>query len=165
MTLSPDQALGGAIAAMSLVRNDFVPELSLELEDRVQSGQLIINLRAEAAPSCCAKSSPNRCTRCPARRQSSRHRGFSAGLPDADPSLHERARVISDFSPCGMSAARLRCVVRARSMTRILYCHCAYAQVVPKATKEAVLEKLCASGVNSRRAPIFVKCPRAKIQR
>ena len=50
MTLSPDQAIGGAIAAMSLVRNDFVPELSLELEDRVQSGQLIINLRAEAAP-------------------------------------------------------------------------------------------------------------------
>jgi hypothetical protein len=33
-------------------------------------------------------------------------------------------------------------------MTRILYCHCAYAQVVPKATKDAVLEKLCASGVN-----------------
>ena len=33
-------------------------------------------------------------------------------------------------------------------MTRILYCHCTYAQVVPKATKEAVLEKLCASGVN-----------------
>jgi hypothetical protein len=27
-----------------------VPELSLELEDRVQSGQLILNLRAEAAP-------------------------------------------------------------------------------------------------------------------
>jgi G3E family GTPase len=50
MTLSPDQAIGGAIAAMSLVRNDFVPELSLELEDPVQSGQLIINLRAEAAP-------------------------------------------------------------------------------------------------------------------
>ena len=33
-------------------------------------------------------------------------------------------------------------------MTRILYCHCNYAQVVPKATKEAVLEKLCASGAN-----------------
>jgi hypothetical protein len=33
-------------------------------------------------------------------------------------------------------------------MTRILYCHCAYAQVVPKATKEAVLERLCASDVN-----------------
>jgi hypothetical protein len=33
-------------------------------------------------------------------------------------------------------------------MTPILYCHCTYAQVVPKATKEAVLEKLCASGVN-----------------
>jgi hypothetical protein len=50
MTLSPDQAIGGAIAAMSLVRNDFVPELSLELGDRVPSGQLILNLRAEAAP-------------------------------------------------------------------------------------------------------------------
>ena len=33
-------------------------------------------------------------------------------------------------------------------MTRILYCHCNYAQVVPKATKDAVLEKLCASGAN-----------------
>ena len=33
-------------------------------------------------------------------------------------------------------------------MTRILYCHCTYAQVVPKATKDAVLKKLCASGVN-----------------
>ena len=50
MTFSPDEVIGGAIAAMSLVRNDLVPELSLELEDRVQSGQLIINLRAEAAP-------------------------------------------------------------------------------------------------------------------
>ena len=50
MTLSPDQAIGGAIAAISLVHNDFVPELSLELEDPLQSGQLIINLRAEAAP-------------------------------------------------------------------------------------------------------------------
>ena len=50
MTLSPDQAVGGAIAAMSLVSNDLVPELSLELEDPVQSGQLIVNLRAEAAP-------------------------------------------------------------------------------------------------------------------
>jgi G3E family GTPase len=50
MTLSPDQAIGGTIAALSLVRNDFVPELSLKLEDPLQSGQLIINLRAEAAP-------------------------------------------------------------------------------------------------------------------
>ena len=33
-------------------------------------------------------------------------------------------------------------------MTRILYCHCAYAQIVPKATKDAVLERLCASGVD-----------------
>ena len=30
---------------------------------------------------------------------------------------------------------------------RILYCHCAYAQVVPKAVKEEVLRKLSESGV------------------
>jgi hypothetical protein len=30
---------------------------------------------------------------------------------------------------------------------RILYCHCAYAQVVPKAVKEEVLQRLSDSGV------------------
>ncbi len=29
---------------------------------------------------------------------------------------------------------------------RILYCHCKYAQVVPKEVKDAVLHKLCESG-------------------
>jgi Ni2+-binding GTPase involved in maturation of urease and hydrogenase len=49
MTLSPDGGLGD-IAAIHLVRSDFVPELSLTLEAPVTSGQLIINARAEAAP-------------------------------------------------------------------------------------------------------------------
>src|SRR3954469_10225005 len=31
--------------------------------------------------------------------------------------------------------------------TRILYCHCAYAQVVPREVKEEVLRQLAASGV------------------
>ena len=31
---------------------------------------------------------------------------------------------------------------------RILYCHCAYAQVVPKEVKETVLRKLCDAGVS-----------------
>src|SRR3989441_11113230 len=31
--------------------------------------------------------------------------------------------------------------------TRILFCNCTYAQVVPKEVKEAVLKKLCAAGV------------------
>ena len=30
---------------------------------------------------------------------------------------------------------------------RILYCNCTYAQVVPKEVKQAVLKKLCQSGV------------------
>ncbi len=49
MTLSPATGLGD-LAAVNLVRNDFVPELSLRLEEPVESAQLILNLRAEAAP-------------------------------------------------------------------------------------------------------------------
>src|SRR5437867_4021185 len=33
------------------------------------------------------------------------------------------------------------------SAPRILFCNCTYAQVVPKEVKEAVLRKLCESGV------------------
>ena len=49
MTLSPEAGLG-EIGAINLVRNDFVPELSLRLEEPVERAQLIVNLRAEAAP-------------------------------------------------------------------------------------------------------------------
>ena len=33
------------------------------------------------------------------------------------------------------------------STPAILYCHCQYAQVVPKEVKAAVLQRLCESGV------------------
>ena len=49
MTLCPEGGLGD-LAVVNLVRNDYVPELSLHLEASIESGQLIINLRAEAAP-------------------------------------------------------------------------------------------------------------------
>ncbi len=49
MTLSPDDGLGD-IAVINLVRSDFVPELSLRLEEPVPAAQLIINCRAEAPP-------------------------------------------------------------------------------------------------------------------
>jgi len=49
MTLSLDWGLGD-LAVINLVRNDSVPELSLALEEAVESGQLIVNLRAEAPP-------------------------------------------------------------------------------------------------------------------
>ncbi len=55
MTYSPDEALAGEIAAINLVRNDFVPELSIKLADASKGGQLIINLRAENAPEALAK--------------------------------------------------------------------------------------------------------------
>lgn len=50
MTLSPDGGLSGEVAGINVVRSDFVPELSFELDALVKSGQLIVNLRAEAAP-------------------------------------------------------------------------------------------------------------------
>jgi hypothetical protein len=37
--------------------------------------------------------------------------------------------------------------------SRVLYCHCAYAQVVPLETKTAVLEGLSASGVSFDAVP------------
>jgi G3E family GTPase len=49
MTFSPEGGLND-LAAVNLVRSDFVPELGLRLDQPVLSGQLIINLRAEAAP-------------------------------------------------------------------------------------------------------------------
>lgn len=49
MTFNPDAGLGD-IAAVSLVRSDFVPELSLTLDGPAESGQLILNLRVEAEP-------------------------------------------------------------------------------------------------------------------
>ncbi len=49
MTFGPEPGLGD-LAVVNLVRNDFVPELSQSLEEPVQAGQLIVNLRAEAPP-------------------------------------------------------------------------------------------------------------------
>lgn len=37
--------------------------------------------------------------------------------------------------------------------SRILYCRCAFAQVVPQGTKDAVLQRLCASGATFEAVP------------
>lgn len=49
MTLDPENGFGD-LGVINLVRNDFVPELSQKLPDPILDGQLVINLRAEAAP-------------------------------------------------------------------------------------------------------------------
>ena len=49
MTLDADESLGD-LGVINLVRNDYVPELSQELNDPLASGKLIINIRAEVAP-------------------------------------------------------------------------------------------------------------------
>ena len=49
ITFSPDDG-SDHVAVANLVRNDFVPELSLKLDEPVRSGEIILNLRAEASP-------------------------------------------------------------------------------------------------------------------
>ncbi len=49
MTLSPDGGLND-LGLVNLVHLDFVPETAERLRDPLRSGQLIVNLRAEAAP-------------------------------------------------------------------------------------------------------------------
>jgi G3E family GTPase len=49
MTLDPEDAVGD-LAVINLVRNGYVAELSQELQDPMQAGEIIVNLRAEAAP-------------------------------------------------------------------------------------------------------------------
>jgi hypothetical protein len=49
MTLNAGADLGG-IVSIHLVGNDDVPQLSGELPEPIQSGQMILNLRAQADP-------------------------------------------------------------------------------------------------------------------
>ena len=49
MTLTPAGG-PGKLAAVNVVRNDFMPELSTRLEEPVRGGQVTINLRVEADP-------------------------------------------------------------------------------------------------------------------
>lgn len=50
MTLSPENAFAGEVAVINLVRNDFLPEMSQELDEPIEAGQIILNLRAEGDP-------------------------------------------------------------------------------------------------------------------
>ena len=49
MTLSPEDG-SGEIATINLVQNERAPELAQALSDELARGQLVVNLRAEAAP-------------------------------------------------------------------------------------------------------------------
>jgi G3E family GTPase len=49
MTFSPMDGIGD-IAAISLVRSDYIPELSLTLEGSSVGGEIIVNARAEGSP-------------------------------------------------------------------------------------------------------------------
>ena len=125
MTLSPSGGLQ-EIAVVNLVRSDFVPELSMRLEEPVTGGQLIINLRAEGAP----EELEQRCARHWLAQNSAAPRAPGIFRPGKPQPTH-RWRV-----PPRRMSARLE-----------LYCHCQYAQVVRPRGKRAVLQALCESGL------------------
>ncbi|MEO0446174.1 MAG: GTP-binding protein [Verrucomicrobiota bacterium] len=50
MTLSPEVAFAGEVAVINLVRTDAAPEFGQELDEPVDRGEIILNLRAEGAP-------------------------------------------------------------------------------------------------------------------
>src|SRR5213075_2761693 len=56
-------------------------------------------------------------------------------------------RTNKGFPPCVVEASVPSPFLMSDTPPRILYCHCQYAQVIPKEVKEAVLRKLCESGV------------------
>lgn len=59
--------------------------------------------------------------------------------PNASRAREKRRPVLSVGSMLGYSVSMAH--------PRILYCHCQYAQVLPKEVKEAVLKNLCQAGV------------------
>lgn len=89
MTFSPDGGLND-LAAVNLVRSDFVPELGLRLDQPVASGQLILNLRAEAAPDT---------LRIAVETALVRLALGSASPADALPALHARIDHLEHFRP------------------------------------------------------------------
>lgn len=50
MTYSPDESFNGELASVNVTRIDDEPRIGLDLEEPSESGQLIINLRAECDP-------------------------------------------------------------------------------------------------------------------
>ena len=66
MTLDADNALGD-LAVINLVRNDFIPELSQNLQDSLTAGELTINMRAEAAPEMLKQTVTEAVTTCASR--------------------------------------------------------------------------------------------------
>ncbi len=50
MTLSPSNSLAGEVAVINLVHNESSPEIGQELEEPFETGQIILNLRAEGDP-------------------------------------------------------------------------------------------------------------------
>src|SRR3569623_970100 len=74
------------------------------------------------------------------------------GRSSATPLLRNPASLIRPHSKSNQHC-RNQQVVTVSQSPRILYCHCAYAQVVPKPVKEQVLQVLSDSGVPFEAVP------------
>ena len=136
MTLSPDT--GNDIAVLNLVRTDGRPNRSHRLADELTDGELIVNLRAEGDPDVLQGD-----RRCAALRATWR---ASTGVD-----------VTVDHSEHSGPESRTRPIAWPRHeptpAARILYCHCAYARVVPPDVKADVLDGLSNAGVAFEAVP------------
>ena len=134
MTLAP--ADGNDLAVLNLVRTDGRSESAHRLVEEMTDGELIVNLRAEGDPE-----QLNGIVTA-ALEATARERGVS---------IHDRAQRTLPAGTAGADAQDGHAVSGPNG--RILYCHCAYANVVPAATKAAVLDGLTAANVEFDAVP------------
>ena len=133
MTLSPEA--GTDLAVVNLVRTDGRIEFQHRLAEDLSDGELILNLRAEGDPETLKTIGDRRARRNRARSGRRRRGRTRRALPSRPARAHT-----PDGGP--MSAA-----------PRILYCHCAFAKVVPVEVKTAVLAGLSDANVEFDAVP------------
>jgi hypothetical protein len=144
MTFNPREGLGD-IAAVSVVRSDYIPELTLTLDGPANAGQLIVNMRAEGDPE-------------------DLHRALLAAVAAVNGGLTARLDHCERFRP-GRPTPTHRVTNEELARTSapqpglskpapaVLYCHCQYAQVVPAEVKQSVLRQLCAANIPFEAVP------------
>ena len=131
MTLTPAGG-DGDLAVLNQVRNEHAAELSHTLDGELSRGELIVNLRAEGDPARLA-AAVDAATLDAADAQSlvvthGPLGALPAGSAQPDPPAHAG---LGRWHPMS---------------SRVLYCHCAFAQAVPRPVKQDVLRALTDRG-------------------
>ncbi len=134
MTLAPDT--GNDLAVLNLVRTDGRPESPHRLAEELTDGELIVNLRAEGDPG---------------QLNAIALAGLEQAAREAGVSGDGRAQRTLPARPARADAPDGDAMTS--QVPRILYCHCAYAKVVPPEVKSAVLNGLTEADVEFDAVP------------